>query len=124
MKKIFPCTIVFLIFLSCRALNIGNVPITGTFYKRGENLGFNFEYKLELKEDGTFYLEEKLMDANPQCKGKWERVGKDSILLKCDSIANVNEMLTNGYMNSREQILKIVSKDGLKYKEIVLKRIK
>lgn len=124
MKKVILYTIiVFLVFLSCRSLNVGSFPITGTFYKQGKSLGFNFEYKLELREDGSFYLEEKLKDANPRCEGRWEIDGKDSILLKCDSVTNLNEMLTNSYMNNREQMLKMLSRNRLEYKNAVLKRI-
>lgn len=116
--------ILLMFFLSCGTLNIQSLPITGTFYKQGKRLGFNYEYKLNLKSDGSFYLQEKLKDASPRCEGKWEMVGKDHILLKCDSVTNINEMLTNGFMNSRENMLKIVSKDRLEYKEVVLKRIR
>lgn len=109
---------------SCGSLKTVEAPITGTFVKEGRNLGFNYAYKVELREDGTFYLEERLQDAKPKCSGRWTANSVNCIRLQCDSLLNLNELLSNGYMSTRDQMVKVLTRNRLLYKKVVLKRVK
>lgn len=109
--------------VACKAQSSSQQSIYGTFYNRSKNLDFNYEYKLQLNVDGSFLLNEKHKDANPQCKGNWKRIGQDTIFLKCSEVVDATEMLSNGYMNKREYKLKIVDKNRIRYNGVILKRI-
>ncbi len=114
---------VFLIF-SCSTLKLDNDNITGVFYKKGSNkYGFNYEYKLELNKDKSFKLVQKIQDANPSCEGSWS-IHNDTIILKCNEVENITDMLTNGYMNKREQKVKILSINKLNLDDVNLHRVK
>ena len=51
-------------------------------------------------------------------------INNEYILLKCNEVVDVNETLTNAYMSTRENKITIVSKNKLKYNNVVLKRKK
>ena len=124
MKKTFIFIIIIVLFLSCKAQKIDQEVIQGTFYKLNKDRYLSSSYTLELHKDGSFALNEKHQDANPQCKGKWTIENDKFIVLKCDEVKDVTETLTNGYMNKREQKLLIINRNKIKYNDVVLKRKK
>lgn len=110
--------------MACKAQRPNPASMNGTFYNKSKNLDFNYEYKLQLNADGSFFLNEKHKDANPQCKGNWMRIGQDTIFLKCSEVVEATEMLSNGYMSKREYKLEIVGKNRIRYNDgVILKRI-
>jgi len=111
------------IAIPCKAQSPNQESLCGTFYNKSKNLEFNYEYRLQLNANGSFILNEKLTDANPQCTGNWKRINQDTIFLKCSAVP-VTEMLSNGYMNKREYKLEIVGNNKIKYNGVILKRMK
>ena len=124
MKKTLVNMIVMMaILFSCKAQKIDPISIYGTFYKWDKDKYFSKSYTLELNQDGSFKLKINQLDANPQCQGKWGIVDNE-ILLECEEGKNPYEMLSSGYLSEREHRFQILSKNKLKYKDIVLKRKK
>ena len=111
-----------ILFLPCKAQKIDRETIQGTFYRRNKDRDFSSSYTLELHSDGSFLLIEKLFEANPQCKGKWELEDNKFIVLKCNDVNDVVETVTNGYMNKREQKLLIISRNKIRYNDVIFKR--
>lgn len=124
MKAVIYISIVLLSLSSCKAQEIGQTAICGTFYKLQKGKDFNVSYTLELNKDSTFLLLLNTAGGNPQCEGRWEITDSDFILLKCNELTDVTEALTNGYMNQREHKMQIISKNKIKYKDVILKRKK
>lgn len=124
MKAIIYISVVLMSFLSCNAQQIEKETICGTFYKLQKGKDFNVSYTLELNTDSTFLLRLNTAGGKPQCEGKWKIVNSKSIFLKCNEIGDITETLTNGYMSQREHKMKIISKNKIKYKDVVLKRKK
>lgn len=110
--------------LSCKAQNIGQEAIYGTFYKLQKGKDFITSYTLELNADSTFTLLINTAAGKPQCNGKWELVDNEFIHLKCYEITDVTEALSSGYMSQREHKLQVVNRNKIKYKDVVLKRKK
>ncbi|MDB4334844.1 hypothetical protein OAA06_00645 [bacterium] len=110
--------------LSCKAQEIGHAEICGAFYMLQKGKDFNVAYTLELNTDSTFLLRLNTAGGKPQCEGKWEIVDCNFIFLKCNEITDVTETLTNGYMSQREHKVEIISKNKIKYKDVLLKRKK
>lgn len=123
MRNLFIYILAVVALISCKVQNLSQESMYGTFYNRSKNLDFNYEYKLELNDNGSFFLNEKHKDATPQCKGSWKRVGQDTILLKCNEVVEVTEMLSSGYMNKREYKLQIIGKNKISFNGVILKRI-
>jgi|SRR6218665_39081 len=124
MRKIIIVALVLFLLFSCNTLKLDYNNIAGVFYKKGSNKnGFNYEYKLELNNDKSFKLVEKMQDANPSCGGLWS-IHYDALILKCNDAENVTDMLANGYMNKREHKIKILNINKLDFDNVVLKRIK
>jgi hypothetical protein len=124
MRKFLIYAIAMVLFLSCKAQKIEQELIQGTFYKLNKDRHFSSSYTLELHSDGSFLLQEKLHEANPQCQGRWTIEDNKFVVLKCDDVKDVTETLTNGYMNKREHKLLIISRNKVKYNDVVLKRKK
>jgi hypothetical protein len=112
------------LFISGKAQKIGQEALCGTFYKLNKDKYFNSSYTLELRPDSTFTFIVMVKDAKPQCNGKWEIIDKEFILLRCNEDTNPYEMLSSGYMSEKEHKLKIINKNKIKYKKVVLKRVK
>lgn len=110
--------------LSCKVQKIGQNAFYGTFYKLNKDKHFSSSYTLVLNPDNTFQFIIKAQDGNPQCNGHWEIIDKEYIYLRCNEVADVIETLTNAYMSTRENKVMIVSKNKLRYNDIVLKRKK
>ena len=118
---------IVLLFLCvfCMSCSV-NKNIIGKFYgtSAGLSKGTYDQYNLELKPDSLFYFNIKIQDANPGCEGTWS-LSHDTLLLKCDNVETITDMLSSGYMNKREHKFRIISKNRLKYEDItVLKRKK
>ncbi|ALM08803.1 hypothetical protein SB49_14060 [Sediminicola sp. YIK13] len=103
---------------SCKALK-NEQSIYGEYYKKGKD----FEYSLSLNADSTFSLKTKYQDANPMCTGQWQKMNSSEIQLKCDVTKDPTEMLSSGYMNEREHKIEFISRDKIKFKNVILKRI-
>lgn len=115
-----------MICLSCSSTkHIVQEKLVGEFYGKSPGLskGVYDNYTLKLNNDSTFYFEINIHDARPRCDGKWWQSG-DSLFLRCSDTESLAEKLSNGYMNQREHEFEILSKDKLKYKDVVLKRKK
>ncbi len=93
--------------------------ITGKFYKRGKD----YTCSLVLEKDSSFTFNIKVQDFNPQCEGRWQLLGRDTILLKCNEVKNILEALSTGYMAKRENKIEIINRNKLKYNQVILKRI-
>lgn len=110
--------------LPCKAQKVEQEVIYGTFYKLNKDKHFSSSYTLVLNPDNTFQFIIRVQDGNPQCNGHWEIINNEYILLKCNEVVDVKETLTNAYMSTRENKVTIVSKNKLKYNNVVLKRKK
>ncbi|MDP2161200.1 MAG: hypothetical protein Q8K02_11995 [Flavobacterium sp.] len=115
-------TSVFCIAVSCSVLKTERNDIAGTFYKKGSKNKFNYEYGLKISSDGSFLLSYKVHGANAQCDGIWKQ-SNDTLFLNCNEEKDIALMLSSGYMNKREYVLKIINRDKLRLDDIVLKRI-
>jgi hypothetical protein len=111
--------IILLVFVSCKVLTLQQ-EMPGEYYKGGKDC----EYSLKLNQDSTFVLSIKYQDAKPQCNGKWQYLGKDTLVLKCNEVENISETLNNGYMTDREKKVRIINRNRLKLDQIILKRMK
>lgn len=92
----------------------------GEYYKKGKD----FEYSLLLNANNTFMLETKYQDANPTCVGKWKKTNDNEIQLMCNDTESPTEMLSSGYMNEREHKIEIISKNKIKFKNVILNKLK
>jgi hypothetical protein len=73
--------------------------------------------------DHGFELKLRYQDASPKCNGTWKYTGKDTLILECAEVTDINTTLSNGYMNERYHALKIVNNNTLKFKNSILKRL-
>ena len=111
-------------FFICNAQKIEQRTMCGTFYKLVQLKDFNTSYTLELNTDSTFKLYINLFEGSSQCIGKWKILDSIFIMLKCNEDTNPYEMLSSGYMSQKEYKLQIISKNRIRYKDVVLKRKK
>jgi hypothetical protein len=112
------------LFVSCKTQEIGQEALCGTFYKLNNDKYFSSSYTLELRPDSSFTFIVVVKDAKPQCEGKWKIIDKEFILLECKESSNPYEMLSSGYMSEKEHKLRIIDKNKIEYKDLVLKRKK
>ncbi len=115
MLKVSLALLILLTF--CKGSQVLN-DISGEYLKNGEN----YKYNLKLNQDNTFTLVQKYQDARPQCQGKWVYLTKNTLLLNCNPIKNITELLTNGYMPSRENKIIILNRKKLKLGQVILTR--
>ena len=111
-----------LLAVSCKAQQIDQRAIYGTYYKLDKDKDFSKSYTLELNQDGSFKFMIKQHHGMPQCKGTWKLEG-DQVLIECEE-AQVYEALSSGYMSEREHTFKVLNKNKLEYQGMVLKRKK
>lgn len=122
-KVIYFIAIILFIY-SCKTQKSSeneSTGIEGIFSDRRDTMGFKYQYILELNQGGSFFFKIITQDAMPQCRGKWRIENNKFIILDCHE-ASVWETLTNGYMNSCDYKIKILNKNKLKYKNVILKR--
>ncbi len=122
MRKAIIYIVIFVSILSCNAQKVGHKTMCGTFYRLQKGKDFNTSYRVKLKTDSTFFLIVGTAAGKPQCQGKWKIVDNEFIYLRCAEMRDVAEALTSGYMSQREHKLRILSKNKIKYKDVVLKR--
>jgi hypothetical protein len=123
MKALIYAIAMILMAVSCKAQEIDQEAMDGTFYKLVKAKNFGKSYTLELNRDGSFKFMLKQLDAMPQCKGTWQIVVNE-VLLECEEGDNPYEMLSNGYLSQREHTFLILNKNKLEYGDLVLKRTK
>jgi len=115
MKNTF-LPILIIVFASCKSVAISQ-NIEGQFFKVGKD----YQYSLVLNKDSSFSLTQKYFEVNSSCKGKWQYLSADTILLKCNE-EDLSAKLQSGYMSEREKKVFVVSKKKLKLGGIVLKK--
>jgi hypothetical protein len=117
MKKI-----IFLIFAitiySCKSLTTAVKINCGTYFAKGDD----YNHSLILNSDSTFVINFKYFEVNSSCDGKWNVLGKDTLILSCYKPLNSYEVLQSGYLNEREIHLKILNENNLLFKNINFKR--
>lgn len=101
--------------VSCKGLEKG---IEGTFVKKSKD----YNYTLNINNDSTFSLITQSIYARSGCTGKWE-LKKDTLILKC-SEEPFPAQISSGYMNDREKRIRVLSRNKIKYQQIVMRRIK
>lgn len=107
---------------SCKVQMVEKAPISGTFYKLEKGNDFNIAYTLELRTDNSFKLLVNATGGKPQCEGKWEIKDNEIILLECYKDENPYETITNTYMSQKTHEVKVLSKNRLKYNDVILRR--
>jgi len=55
MKNLFIYILAIIALIACKAQGLNQESIYGTFYNGSKNLDFNYEYKLQLNADGSFF---------------------------------------------------------------------
>ena len=73
-----------------------------------------------LNQDSTFSFNISVDLGGSHCSGEW-KIADDKVLLECNEVADPMAALTRGGMRGVQQ-LEIISKNKLKYKDVVLKR--
>ena len=122
-----PYLILLLLLCSCVSIRYNETtPLEGKYISKYDSLLPNIysEYILELKPNYVFYLDIKVHGSNPFCKGNW-RIDKSQklIYLDCDSTQDISEMLSSGYMNKRNRMIKVINFDSLEMDNIILHRV-
>jgi hypothetical protein len=114
MKNLLIISIIFL--ASCKTSSISQT-VQGRYYQEGKD----YKYDLSLNNDSSFVLTQKYFEVNSTCRGKWQYLSTDTILLKCGE-EDLSAILQSGYMSERERKLLVLSKNKIKIGEVVLKR--
>jgi len=123
MRKGFIYAIVILSMpMSCRVQKIDQELIYGTFTGSDANKMAVSFFTLELKSDGTFVFDRRIHLGGSHCSGKW-RITDEKVLLECSEVTDPMEALTRGGMSGVQE-LQAISKNRLKYMDVVLKRVK
>lgn len=113
-KNLFFISMIF--FASCKTVSISQ-NMQGRYHKEGKD----YWYSLNLNNDSSFTFTKKYFEVNSTCQGKWQRIAKDTLLLKCGE-ADLSERLQSGYMTERERKVIVLSKNKLQIDKIILKR--
>jgi len=125
MKKTFVYTLIILgLLMSCRAQKMDSEFHYGTFYavdQKHKGLPSYF-YTLKLYQDSTFLFAIKVDLGGSHCSGKWE-ITNNTLMIECDEVIDPMESLTRGGMSGVQE-LEILSKDKLKFKDVILERNK
>jgi hypothetical protein len=118
MKRTLISVVIIISIFSCKVQEIEQNTINGEFYKLFKNRDFSYAYTLKLNADHTF----KFVLRIETCMGKWELIN-DSIILNCNE-EPIESRISSGYMFQREHELQIISRNRLKYNDIILRRKK
>jgi hypothetical protein len=105
-----------IVFASCKTVSISQ-SMQGHYYKEGKD----YQYELTLNNDSSFTFTKKYFEVNSTCQGKWQRIAKDTLLLKCGE-EDLSAKLQSGYMTERERKVIVLSKNKLKIGKVILKR--
>ncbi len=114
MKNLLFISMIFL--ASCKTVSISQ-NMQGHYHKEGKD----YQYDLTLNNDSTFFFTKKYFEVNSTCQGKWQRISKDTLLLKCGE-EDLSAKLQSGYMTERERKVILLSKSKLKIEKVILKR--
>lgn len=114
MKNLLIISIIFL--ASCKTVSMSQ-NMQGQYYKEGKD----YQYSLSLNNDSSFTLTKKYFEVNSTCRGKWQRISKDTLLLKCGE-EDLSVKLQSGYMTERERKVIVLNKNKLKIDKVILKR--
>ncbi len=124
MKTLTYTCMLVLTLISCKVQKVEKVPINGTFYKLEKGTDFKISYTLELRVDSTFKLLFNAPGGKPHCEGKWELKDNEIIILECFKDGDPYETITNTYMSQKTHEVKVLSKNRLKYNDVILRRKK
>lgn len=116
--------ILILLLLSCSLRKFEKESVYGTFYKKNHGRCYRISYELEIRKDGTFVFNEESRGVNPKYYGKWKIVGGNHIMLKCTEDTTKFDPSSFIHVNLKKWRIKILSKNKLKFDNIVLKRNK
>lgn len=108
--------ILTIMFASCKSIAVFQ-NMEGQYYKSGKD----YQYSLNLNKDSSFILTQKYFEVNSTCRGKWQNLSADTILLKCDVEEDIIAKLQSGYMTEREKKVIVMSKNKLKLGKVILK---
>lgn len=114
MKNLLIISIIF--FASCKTASLSQ-SMQGQYYKEGKD----YNYSLSLNNDSSFTFTKKYFEVNSTCQGKWQRISKDTLLLKCGE-EDLSAKLQSGYMTERERKVIVLSKNKLKIDKVILER--
>jgi hypothetical protein len=98
-----------IIITSCQSTKFYIEDFIGEYKCRINKLAYNFDYKLILNADTTFYLQ---ID-NQKCTGRWNLLSKNEAILTCNG-ANGIDALSSGYLSQRKYAIKWFKSDSLK----------
>lgn len=108
--------ILVIFFISCKGVAIDQ-HVGRQYYSKGKD----YKYDLSLNKDSSFVLRKNYFEVNSICKGKWQYLSVDTILLKCDE-EELSAKLQSGYTPGRERKILVLSNRKLKLGKVVLKR--
>lgn len=111
---LFACAIVF---ASCKISSFSQ-NLQGSYFKEGKD----YKYRLKLNNDSSFIFIREYFEANSTCRGKWQFISKDTVLLVCDDV-DLSEKLQRGYMTTRERKVIVMNNSRLKIDNVILKRL-
>jgi len=115
--------LIALTICSCSSLKVQQADVIGQYYKLQTSRNtLSVSYDLILKKDNSFSLSIRMQDANPMCNGKWELKDNRYIYLECDDVKGVAEMLSSGSMTDKNYKLEVLSKNKIRFKDVILKR--
>lgn len=114
MKNFLFISMIF--FASCKTVSISQ-NMQGHYFKQGKD----YQYGLTLNNDSSFIFTKKYFEVNSTCQGKWRRMSKDTLILKCGE-DDLSAKLQSGYMTERERKVIVLSKNKLKVDKVILKR--
>lgn len=92
----------FVAVVGCRSANSSS-RLTGNYYSKGRD----YEYILEVNPDSTFRYRKYIQDARPSCDGSWKRINATKYLLVCDSVNDIQSLISNHYMNEQKLIIEV-----------------
>lgn len=114
MKNILIISLIF--FASFKTPSFSQ-SIQGQYCKEGKD----YKYSLNVNDDSTFTFSKKYYEVNSTCQGKWQRLSKDTLLLKCNE-GDLSAKLQSGYMTERERKVIMLNKNEIIIDKVILKR--
>ena len=82
----------------------------------------SYVYTLQLNRDNAFLFSIRVDLGGSNCSGDW-KIAKNKILLECGEVTDPVKALTRGGMDGVQEF-RIINKNKLKYKDVILKRTK
>lgn len=111
MEKILSCCLTVIIGIttiaSCRSTKPTKKDFIGEYKYRTNKIAYNFDYKLILNEDTTFFLQ----IGSGRCSGKWYKYNNE-IRLSCDEEGTLSA-ISSGNLSQREYTVTELEGDSL-----------